>query len=110
MMGRKLRGRVATRMMIWRRQPKPQRPQQALQQHAPLPASGFDQGGRERERETETERQRQRDRETERQRQRNERGERQRQRQMERQRHGKRETNRERRVENATVVCDGDGS
>ena len=72
MMGRKLRGRVATRMMIWRRQPKPQRPQQALQQHAPLPASGFDQGGRERERdrETETERQRQRDRDRETERQR----------------------------------------
>ena len=68
MMGRKLRGRVATRMMIWRRQPKPQRPQQALQQHAPLPASGFDQGGRERE--TERQRQRDRDRETETERQR----------------------------------------
>ena len=68
MMGRKLRGRVATRMMIWRRQPKPQRPQQALQQHAPLPASGFDQGEKERERERE--RERQRETETERQRQR----------------------------------------
>ena len=89
MMGRKLRGRVATRMMIWRRQPKPQRPQQALQQHAPLPASGFDQGGRERE--TERQRQRDRDRETETERQRDRERERERQRDREAERQRDRE-------------------
>jgi hypothetical protein len=126
MMGIMLRGRVTTRTMIWRRQPKPQRPQQALQQHAPLPASGFDPGERERQRDRETERDRERQRETERdrERQRETERDRERQRETERQRDRQTETDRdrwrdkwrekdmerERRAEKVIVVCDGDGS